>query len=146
MDWIRKQARLYRNLAITGRYQAVVHLEDKEDEPFWDSQLQHAHPGRYRYIYYSNGRPYLEEVRQRFDKALEALTETPSELPHLTEDNAYLHIQGHQLYKLILHIGTLLGKGKNMAFKSEILDKGLQASGYEEIELLQRDLNVILNK
>ena len=34
MDWIRKQARLYQNLAQTMRYQAVVHLEDKEDESF----------------------------------------------------------------------------------------------------------------
>lgn len=25
--------------------------------------------------------------------------------------NAYLHIQGHQLYKLIMHIGTMLCKG-----------------------------------
>ena len=36
MDWIRKQARLYQNLAQTMRYQAVVHLEDKEDESFWN--------------------------------------------------------------------------------------------------------------
>lgn len=53
MDWIRKQARLYRNLALTGRYQAVVHLEDKEDETFWNTQLQNVSPGRYRYLYYS---------------------------------------------------------------------------------------------
>lgn len=53
MDWIRKQALWYRNLALTGKYQAVVHLEDKEDELFWDYQLQHAKPGRYRFLYYS---------------------------------------------------------------------------------------------
>ena len=53
MDWIRKQARLYQNLARTMRYQAVVHLEDKEDEYFWDYQLQSVKPGRYRYLYYS---------------------------------------------------------------------------------------------
>lgn len=53
MDWIKKQAILYRNLASTNRYQAIVHLEDKEDEAFWDYQLQNVKPGRYRYIYYS---------------------------------------------------------------------------------------------
>jgi hypothetical protein len=53
MDWIRKQARLYRNLAQTNRYKAVVHLEDKEDEAFWDIQLQHVQPGHYCYLYYS---------------------------------------------------------------------------------------------
>lgn len=40
MDWIKKQAMLYRNLSFTNRYQAIVHLEDKEDEMFWDYQLQ----------------------------------------------------------------------------------------------------------
>lgn len=50
MDWIKKQAMLYRNLASTNRYQAIVHLEDKEDETFWDYQLQNVKPGRYRYI------------------------------------------------------------------------------------------------
>ena len=52
-NWIEKQAKLYRNLALTGRYQAVVHLEDKEDETFWNYQLQTIKPGRYRYIYFS---------------------------------------------------------------------------------------------
>ena len=51
MDWISKQAKLYRNLALTHRYQAIVHLEDQEDERFWDYQLQHVKPGRYRYLY-----------------------------------------------------------------------------------------------
>ena len=45
-NWIEKQAKLYRNLALTGRYQAVVHLEDKEDETFWNYQLQNIKPGR----------------------------------------------------------------------------------------------------
>ena len=53
MDWIKKQAMLYRNLSFTNRYQAIVHLEDKEDEMFWDYQLQSVKPGRFRYLYYS---------------------------------------------------------------------------------------------
>ena len=53
MDWISKQAKLYRNLSLTNRYQAIVHLEDKEDERFWDYQLQHVKPGHYRYLSYS---------------------------------------------------------------------------------------------
>ena len=48
INWIEKQAKLYRNLALTGRYQAVVHLEDEEDETFWDYHLQTIKPGRYR--------------------------------------------------------------------------------------------------
>ena len=279
MDWIKKQAMLYRNLASTNRYQAIVHLENKEDETFWDYQLQNVKPGRYRYIYYSknnkgtdtrgceqclrfkpyltdsfficidsdlrllrgeeglsavnhiaqtyayswenhlcesshlskgmeqimkqenfdikvflssfskivykpltylihystngnlnklwniskfnaciplqlkrsnlidNGKAYLEEVDSRFKKALESLPEQPvNNTCALTEKNAYLHIQGHQLYKLILHIGTSLCKGTGIAYKTDILDKQLHADGYEEIEYLQKDLKHILSR
>lgn len=277
MDWIRKQARLYSNLALTLRYQAVVHLKNKNDETFWNTQLQKAHPGRYRYLYYSksdngtdsrgceqclrftpyltnrfficidsdlrllrgeqnltannhiaqtytyswenhlceatnlskrannhikqtdfdfqsfissfskivyrpllylvhysahgtlnnlwniskfnaciplqpkrselenNGKNYLDDMKQRFDKAIANLEQLPNGAPSVSETNAYLHIQGHQLYKLILHIGTQLCKGKNVAFKSDILDTNINTTGYEEINALQHDLHFILN-
>lgn len=45
MDWISKQAKLYRNLALTHRYQAIVHLEDQEDERFWDYQCNMSNQG-----------------------------------------------------------------------------------------------------
>lgn len=278
IDWIQKQAKVYRNLALTGRYQAVVHLEDQEDERFWDYQLQQIAPGRYRYLYYSknnngndtrgceqclhfrpylnehfficidsdlrllkgetglnarnhiaqtytyswenhlceathidrrikqlvpdtdfdfqefltsfssivyrpllyliryasdsrlnltwniskfnaciplqpkreeladNGRNYLSRVASAFENALTGLTEDPAtDIESLTVNNAYLHIQGHQLYKLIMHIGTLICKGTGIAFKTEILDEGLHTTGYDEIEFLQKDLRLILN-
>ena len=242
-NWIEKQAKLYRNLALTGRYQAVVHLEDKEDETFWNYQLQSIKPGRYRYLYFSksndgkdtrgceqclkfrpylttrfficidsdlrllrgetelsaknfiaqtytyswenhlceashfnermkqvqmkidfdtqafltsfsrivyqpllylirygadcrinqlwnvskfnaciplqpkrtdladNGKEYLKTVQSLFDTAISGLTEEPANANGtLNPQNAYLHIQGHQLYKLMLHIGTYLMK------------------------------------
>lgn len=277
MDWIKKQARLYCNLASTGRYQSVVHLEDKEDEVFWNYQLQNVKSGSYRFLYYSksiggtdargceqclrykpyltnrfficidsdlrllrnesgltadehiaqtysyswenhfceathlcermtshlpevgfdfqaflssfsrivyrpllflvlygadnsvnqmwnvakfnaciplqpkrndlanNGAIYLANIKENFDKALECIAHKEiSTIPSLTEENAYLHIQGHQLYKLVLHIGTVLCKGKNIAFRTSILDQGLHTEGYEEIESVKRDLKTIL--
>ena len=277
MDWISKQAKLYRNLALTNRYQAIVHLEDKDDERFWDYQLQHVKPGRYRYLYYSknnngidtrgceqclrfrpyltdrfficidsdlrllrgekgltasnhiaqtytyswenhlceashicermkqhmaqvnfdmneflaafskivyrpllylvhysanstlnklwniskfnacvplqpkrsdldhNGKAYLSVIKSRFDQELRKLPDEPiNELVSITEKNAYLHIQGHLLYKMMLHIGTLLCRGTGIAFKSDILDSCLHTDGYDEIEALQKDLKLIL--
>lgn len=276
MDWIRKQARLYQNLARTNRYQAIVHLEDKEDEYFWDHQLQNIKPGRYRYLYYSksnsgidsrgceqclrfkpyltqkfficidsdlrllrgepgliatnniaqtytyswenhlceatnleerkkniltesefnfqtflnsfsqivykpllylimygadsitnrlwnvskfnaciplqpsrsdladNGIRYLIKVKDNFEKALSVLPFDAKSVESITEKNAYLHIQGHQLYKLIMHIGSMLCVGTGIAFKTDILDNGLQTNGYEEIDSLQKDLQYIL--
>lgn len=61
MDWIKKQAMLYRNLASTNRYQAIVHLEDKEDETFWDYQLQNVKPGRSTYIIAKTIREQIHE-------------------------------------------------------------------------------------
>ena len=276
MDWIRKQARLYQNLARTMRYQAVVHLEDKEDEYFWDYQLQSILPGRYRYLYYSksdkgtdsrgceqclrfkpyltdrfficidsdlrllrgeqglvaanhiaqtytyswenhlceaahlserkdkaitdsdfdlqaflqsfsrivykpllyliqygadrstnqlwnvskfnaciplqpsrsdldgNGESYLAKIQKNFDKALMALPLEAKNVGSITEENAYLHIQGHQLYKLVMHIGSMLCSGTAIAFKTDVLDKCLHTNGYEEIDSLQSDLSIIL--
>ena len=279
MDWISKQAKLYRNLALTNRYQAIVHLEDKDDEMFWDYQLQHVKPGRYRFLYYSknnngtdtrgceqclrfrpyltdrfficidsdlrllrgeegltasnhiaqtyayswenhlcesshinermkqsmseanfdmsefmatfsktvytpllylvhysadselnklwniskfnaciplqpkrsdlqdNGKVYLMTIKSRFEQELKKLPEQPvSEIESVTEENAYLHIQGHLLYKMILHIGTMLCRGTGIAFKTDVLDKCLHTAGYDEIDSLHKDLEQILIK
>ena len=258
------------------RYQAVVHLEDKEDEYFWDYQLQSVKPGRYRYLYYSksdkgtdsrgceqclrfrpyltdrfficidsdlrllrgeqglvaanhiaqtytyswenhlcesahlnerkdnaiphsdfdlqaflhsfskivykpmlyliqcgadsstnqlwnvskfnaciplqpsrseladNAAGYLAKVEENFNKALATLPSEVKTVEPLTEENAYLHMQGHQLYKLVMHIGSMLCGGTDIAFKTDVLDKGLHTNGYEEIESLQSDLQYIL--
>lgn len=53
----------------------------------------------------NNGQGYIERVGELFDKAISELQQ-PESLRHenIDESNAYLHIQGHQLYKLILQI------------------------------------------
>mgnify|MGYP002625828108 CR=1 FL=1 len=53
-DNILSQARHYNNLPLIKRdIRSVVHLEDAEDEPFWDTILQRVRPGRYHFVYYS---------------------------------------------------------------------------------------------
>lgn len=64
----------------------------------------------------------------------------------LTPENAYLHIQGHRLYNLIVNIGTMLCGGKRVAFKSEVLANSFPIFGYSEIDNLQSDLTVILTE
>lgn len=89
----------------------------------------------------NNGQEYIERVSGLFDKAISELQQ-PESLRHefIDERNAYLHIQGHQLYKLVLQIGSMLCKGKGVAFKAEILDKAIHTGGYEEIDNVQSDL------
>lgn len=94
----------------------------------------------------NNGLPYLQKVRDLFDEKLESLN-LPEDytVDGLTPENAYLHIQGHRLYDLVLNIGTLLCRGKRVKFKSEVLDKDFPNSGYAEIENVHCDLTTILN-
>lgn len=88
-----------------------------------------------------NGRGYIERVSLLFEEALRGL-EQPDMMANefIDESNAYLHIQGHQLFKVVLHIGTMLCRGTGVAFKSDILDKAIHTEGYTEINHLQSDL------
>lgn len=92
----------------------------------------------------NNGEIYLDRVSQLYDAALQDLPMPETkENAFVDEENAYLHIQGHQLYKLLLHIGTMLCKGQGVAFKSDVLDKVMPTKGYAEIEGVQKDLKQI---
>lgn len=94
----------------------------------------------------NNGSVYIEKVEQLFADCLKALQQPPIMTnKHLNETNAYLHIQGHQLYKLVLHIGTMLCRGTGIAFKTDILDKALHTDGYTEIDNVQTDLKQIFS-
>lgn len=91
-----------------------------------------------------NGSAYIEHVKQLFEDALQNLQQPESITNEfLDEANAYLHIQGHQLYKLVLHIGVLLCHGTGVAFKTDVLDKSNHTDGYLEIDSVQSDLRII---
>ena len=93
-----------------------------------------------------NGVKYLEKVRQLFDDAISTLRlPVGYSVAGLSSENAYLHIQGHQLYKLIRHIGTMLCIGRRVAFTTEILETARHTSGYKEIDKVQSDLRTILS-
>ena len=54
MDWIEKQAVMFRNYPLLHpNYRAVVHLEDKDDEMFWNAMLQQVAPAQYKFVSYS---------------------------------------------------------------------------------------------
>ena len=94
-----------------------------------------------------NGSAYIERVKLLFEAALQNLQQPENIVnEHLDDANAYLHIQGHQLYKLVLHIGTMLCKGTRVAFKTDILDKSIHTDGYQEIDSVQADLRKITSK
>lgn len=53
-EFLQAVAENYANVHIVDpTIVATVHLEDEEDQMFWDEQLQKIHPGKYNYIYRS---------------------------------------------------------------------------------------------
>lgn len=57
IDNYEAQAQYWNNYYLIDRsVKACVHLEDKDDEMFWDGMLQKYSPGKYHYISYSNSR------------------------------------------------------------------------------------------
>lgn len=60
----------------------------------------------------------------------------------LTEDTAYLYLQGHCVYDLVSRIGSALTKDP-VGFKSFVLDKTLQVGGYYEMDKLISDIRSI---
>lgn len=54
-DYIAEQAIDFQNRHFFG-FKAAIHLEDAEDEMFWDALLQNVKPGKYDFIYYSKSK------------------------------------------------------------------------------------------
>lgn len=56
MNRIYQQALYYSNIPLRDRnIKAVVHLENTDDVPFWNNQLQEAHLAKYRLVDKSEG-------------------------------------------------------------------------------------------
>lgn len=57
----------------------------------------------------------------------------------INEDNAYLHIRGHNVYDLILYIGWLLCKPCRISFEQSVMN-GIPDSDYWEMMYIETDL------
>lgn len=94
-----------------------------------------------------NGKLYLKKVEARFDEAFSSLSSISIQgIDSLNPQNAYLHMQGHHLYNLISHIGSLICKGTGIKFTSQILNSFHCTFGYEEIDRVHADLRYILSQ
>ena len=99
-----------------------------------------------------NGSQLLSEIREDVDSRIVKLNKlkqsTLSKYQQafrrlgLTEENAYLYMQGHCVYDLVSRIGSSL-TGDSAGFKAQVLDKTLQVGGYYEIDRLISDIRKI---
>lgn len=90
-----------------------------------------------------NGKKMLDVIQRNFNQATEGLSVPEGFSINIDKTQTYLHVQGHHIYDLTLHIGTMLCKGKRIAFHTEILNKEYPGEGYSEINCLKQDLEYI---
>lgn len=115
------------------------------------SAILSIHPNQ-KSFFENNGKAYVEKIALALDSWIASHEELPAEYVvnmrntltafNITPTNAYLYMQGHCIYDLILRLGVAMCDGKN-DFKSGVLNKALAIDGYEEIERILKDVKII---
>ena len=63
---------------------------------------------------------------------------------YVNEQNAYLHIRGHNIFDLVAYIGDLLCRGTSVSFKKDVMMSGLPPQTYWQIKKVAEDINNLL--
>ena len=63
---------------------------------------------------------------------------------NVNEQNAYLHIRGHELFDLLSYIGDLLCRGTSVSFKKDVLLHELPLQNYWQIKKVVSDISTIV--
>lgn len=100
----------------------------------------------------NDGKAYIEKIAQQLDSWVASHDALPTEFIanmrytltslNITPTNAYLYMQGHCIYDLLLRLGMAMCNGK-YDFKGEALDIALDIGGYDEIGRIQKDIRII---
>lgn len=100
-----------------------------------------------------NGSPFIERISKNFEQYLntpfaqsidfEAESNYYQSLD-VNEQNAYLHIRGHNLFDLVAYIGNLLCHGTSLSFKTDILMNELPPQNYWQIKKVTSDIAAIV--
>ena len=101
----------------------------------------------------SNGEPLIERISKNFEPFLQSdlavsmdyeVEEAYCNSLNVTEQNAYLHIRGHNLFDMIMYIGDLLCRGTQVSFRNDVLLKGLPSFNYWQIGKVADDVSQIV--
>lgn len=99
-----------------------------------------------------NGKPLIERIAKNFEqylntdlaKAVDFEAESSyCQSLYVNEQNAYLHIRGHNLFDLVAYIGNLLCRGTSVSFKKDVLMNDLPPQTYWQIKKVAEDINII---
>lgn len=100
-----------------------------------------------------NGKSLIERIAKNFEPYLnsdfaksvdfEAESNYCNAL-NVNEQNAYLHIRGHNIFDLVAYIGDLLCRGTSVSFKKDVLMNNLPPQTYWQIKKVAEDIATIV--
>jgi hypothetical protein len=100
-----------------------------------------------------NGKPLIERIANNFEPHLNTplaktidfeVEKNYCDALNVNEQNAYLHIRGHNLFDLVAYIGDLLCRGTSVSFKKDVLMNDLPPQMYWQIKKVAEDIAVIV--
>ena len=100
-----------------------------------------------------NGKPLIERITKIFEQYLDTPFAKSVDFEaesrycqalNVNEQNAYLHVRGHNLFELVAYIGDLLCRGTSLSFKKDVLINDLPPQTYWQIQNITKDLSIII--
>ncbi len=100
-----------------------------------------------------NGKLLIEKIAKNFDpylntdfaKSIDFKAESNyCKTLNVNEQNAYLHVRGHNIFDLVAYIGDLLCRGTSVSFKKDVLMKDLPPQVYWQIKKVAADIAAIV--
>lgn len=96
-----------------------------------------------------NGKLLIERIAKNFESHLNSPFAQSVDLEDekvycqalgVNEQNAYLHVRGHNLFDLVSYIGDLLCRGTSISFRNDVLMYDLPSQNYWEIKKVACDI------
>ena len=96
-----------------------------------------------------NGKLLIERIAKNFEPHLNSpfaqsvdleVDKSYCQALGVNEQNAYLHVRGHNLFDLVSYIGDLLCRGTSISFRNDVLVYDLPSQNYWEIKKVASDI------
>lgn len=100
-----------------------------------------------------NGKLLIERITKNFEQHLNSqFAQSVDFEPEgscckaldVNEENAYLHVRGHNVFDLVAYIGDLLCRGTSVSFINDVLMSELPPQDYWQIKKVASDIAVIV--
>jgi len=100
-----------------------------------------------------NGKSLIDRISKNFEQHLSTpfaksvdfnVESIYCQTLNVNEQNAYLHVRGHNIFDLVAYIGNLLCRGTSVSFKNDVLMTDVPPQTYWEIRKVAEDISCIV--